>query len=365
MAKISWWNLQLGSSELDKIQHSFLQKKISYNSVGHELEIMLARFLNVKHVLLTTSGSTSLLMALKAAGIGPGDEVIVPNRTFQATANAVLMAGAKVKLVDVDPIRATLSVGHLLDSIGPKTRAIIPVHLNGRACDLENLVEICRQKNLILIEDAAQAFGSLYKNQYLGTFGDIGCFSMGTTKFLTTGQGGFLTTNDSSLYEKARKFIFQGYEGEDDKKFNHLGFNFRLSDLLSSIAIPQLERIEDKKNQFLKVYNAYKENLKDSKSVKFLECRTSEGEIPIWVEVLSPARDKLFSFLQEKGIETYKFYPSLHRSPYLNQEKPAGNDFPGSLGFETKGLILPCGPHIDFLHLAKVSEEIHQFDKSL
>ncbi len=359
MSKINWWNLKLGSDEFSNLEVAFRQKKISYNSIGRLLEEKIAAHLGVKHVLLTTSGSTALLTALRACGISHGDEVIVPNRTFQATANAVLMAGAQVKLIDVDPLRATLNVTDLERVVTRKTKAIIPVHLNGRACDLEKILSFCKPRGIRVIEDAAQAFHSKSQNVFLGTRGDMGCFSMGTTKFLTTGQGGFIVTQNSDLYAEARKFIFQAYEGEDDKKFDSLGFNFRLSDLLSSLAVAQMENLQAKERLFLNIYDTYADGMKNLKTIKLLECRIDAAEIPIWIEVLCPRRDALFEHLKASGIESYKFYPSLHRSASLSQREQS---FPNSLLFETQGLILPCGPHIPLTDCERVLKELANFE---
>lgn len=361
-SKLNWWNLKLGLTELEQLQQAFQQKKISYNSIGAELEKKIATFLNVKHVQLTTSGSTALLASIKALGVGPGDEVIVPNRTFQATANAVVLAGARVVLADVDPNRATLGVANIEKAMTSKTKAVIPVHLNGRACEMQSLVRFCSVNRIKIIEDSAQAFCSFYQSKALGTFGEIGCFSMGTTKFLTTGQGGFIATNETEIYNEVRKFIFHACEGEENKRFENFGFNFRLSDLLSSLAIPQMNAIQKKRELFLKIYKTYQEALLNLNSIKIIPSFTHEGEIPIWIEILSPYRDQLFDYLAKENIESYKFYPSLHRSKYLSIDT---KDFPASIKFETQGLILPCGPHIENSECQRVIDELVKFDTSL
>lgn len=355
---INWWNLNLGDHHENNLIDAFRNKKLSYNSIGKTLEKKIAELFKVKHCLLTTSGSTSLLVALKSLNIGEGDEVIVPNRTFQATANAVCLAGAKVKLVDVSAVDGLIDVNLIENQINSKTKAILPVHLNGRACDMKSILKIAEKHNLFVIEDTAQAFMSSSQNRLLGSFGDVGCFSLGVTKFITSGQGGFLITNSDSIYEHASKYIFHSATGTDLKEFNDFGFNFRLSDLLSSLALADFENIDTKRSKYLDNYERYNEKLQNIKTLSLIRSKTTEGEVPIWIEILSENRDELFSFLKKHNIESVKFYPSLHRSSYLGHQDIS---FPQSEKFEKKGLILPCGPDISTQQIDRVIEKIREF----
>ena len=205
---IHWWNLKLEKKDFLNLKSAFDQKKISYNSVGLSLEKEICSLFKSRFALVTTSGSVSLLIALKALGLKAGDEVIVPNRTFQATANAVHFLGASVKLVDVRASDGLIDPEEVKKNITVKTKAIIAVHLNGRAAPVEQIKRIIGKKNISIIEDTAQAFASKHDGKFLGTSGDIGCFSFGVTKFLTSGQGGALITNSETIYIEANKFIF-------------------------------------------------------------------------------------------------------------------------------------------------------------
>jgi perosamine synthetase len=362
MTNIKWWNLNLEAGESLSMQETFDKKFLSYGPIGKDLEQRFARHLNIKHTILTTSGSTSLLVALKAIGIQANDEVIVPNRTFQATANAVEFLGAKAKLADVDPVTGLMTASTLKKVLTPKTKAVIAVHLNGRAVDLDPIIELKKYFPFYLIEDTAQAFSSKYKGRYLGTLGDIGCFSLGVTKFITTGQGGFLTTNNSELFGVMKNYLFHGMSGSDDKIFNQSGFNFRQSDLLSSLAISQMDKISEKINAFITTYQIYSEALQKISCVKIIPSNLIAGEIPIWIEVISPDRDKIFNFLKAKEIESVKFYPSLHRSTHLKASEL--ELFPNSLLFEEQGLLLPCGPHITREEIDRVTSALHEFERS-
>ena len=172
------------------------------NVLTKKLENILKKLLKVRYVILTTSGTSAIYLALKANNIGRGDEVIIPNITFPATANAVHMTGAKVVLADVCQENLLLDVDLIKTKFSKKTKAIIPVHISGRGNNIVNLKKFADKKKVTIIEDAAEALGSKYKNKSLGTFGACGCFSLAPNKIITTGQGGIVVTNDKKLYKK-------------------------------------------------------------------------------------------------------------------------------------------------------------------
>ena len=358
-SQLSWWNLSLTDRHQNSLNDAFNSKKLSYNTVGSQLEKKLAGTLKVKHCLMTTSGSTALLIALKSLGVGPGDEVIIPNRTFQATANAVCFTGARVKIADVCPDTALIDPAGLEKLISSRTKAIIPVHLNGRGCNMKKILEIAHQNNLFVVEDSAQAFMSSTQGLPLGSFGNFGCFSLGVTKFITSGQGGFIVTNSDELYSEAKKYIFHAATGNDVRHFNNFGFNFRLSDLLSSLALTEMDHLEEKRAKYIKHYLLYRELLQNSRVLSLMPSLIESGEVPIWIEVLSPYREKIAALLKKNNIETVKSYPSVHRSAYLMQDHQA---FPHSEKFENEELILPCGPDITESQIRRVVQTISEFE---
>jgi dTDP-4-amino-4,6-dideoxygalactose transaminase len=177
----------------------------------------------------------ALTMSLLTLGIGPGDEVIVPNRTFMATAHAALILGAKVRLVDVLPDRPLLDVAQVEAAITPRTKAVLAVHLNGRAVDMPALKALAPRHNLKVVEDAAQAFLSKGSFGWLGAQSDFGCFSLGMTKLVSTGQGGFVVTRDESLYHRMRRVQCHGVVDTLIDTYEMLGSNFKFNDVLASI----------------------------------------------------------------------------------------------------------------------------------
>jgi perosamine synthetase len=219
-------------------------------------EKFAAKF-GVKYALATCNGVTAIHLALAALGIGPGDEVIIPAHTFIGTAIPVLMANAIPVFVDVDIDMFNIDVGKIEAAITDRTKAIVPVHLNGLAAEMGTILALARKHKLFVVEDACQSHGGTYKGRLTGTLGEIGCFSFFEDKVITTGEGGMLITDDPQLYENGRCFRSYGEElvttiGE--RKYEHvaLGFNYRMGAMNAALGINQLDRLEemvDKRNR--------------------------------------------------------------------------------------------------------------------
>jgi perosamine synthetase len=357
METIHWWRTSFGKEEAVRICQSIEHENISQGLVTADFEKKLAQFLGVPYVVATVNGSTAILMALLAAGIGPGDEVIVPNRTWIATAHAPLLLGAKVRLVDVEKSRPLIDFTQIENAITPQTKAIIPVHLNGRSVNMREVHRIARKYNLIVIEDAAQALGSRNQDGLLGTQSDMGCFSLSIAKIISTGQGGFIATKNEDLYLALKAIRTHGVADVINAKWTRLGFNFRFTDVLASIGIEQVKKISFRIEKVKKIYAIYESALKHIPSIKFIPMDIESGEIPIYVEILCPEREKLIHYLAANDIETRPFYPDLNRAPYFENLQR----FPQSEIYEDQGLTLPCGPDQSIENVKKVIKTILEF----
>lgn len=340
MNKISWWRTDFGQKEIGKIKESILNEHISSGTVTFEFEQALGQALGVPYVVAVTSGSTALLAALMAAGITSGDEVIVPNRTWIASAHAPLLLGAKVVLVDTKKECPIMDSALLEAKITSRTKAIIPVHLNGRAVDMESINKISQKHNLIVIEDAAQAFYSRNQAGFLGTQGYAGCFSLSVAKLISSGQGGFVVTRDNETYQKLKMIRSQGTEDLINVNYQRPGFNFKFTDIAASIGLIQLSRLKEKIAAVKSIYSQYWSAIAKLPFLELIPVDIAAGELPIYVEVLCLERNKLIEFLKAHDIETRPFYPDLDSAEYL---KAKGN-FPNSQVFARSGLFLPCGP---------------------
>lgn len=213
-----------------------------------ELESELQEKLNVKHVQLVSSGTAAVSVAMAVAGIGAGDEVIMPTFTFVASFEAIMMLGAIPVLVDIDDT-LTLDPQAVEAAITSKTKAIMPVHMCGSMADLNALTAICKKHNLLLIEDACQAIGGTYNKKPLGSLGDVGCFSFDFVKTITCGEGGAVITNNESYFKHADHYTDHGHdhEGLDRGAETHpfLGYNFRISELQAAVGLAQARRLHD------------------------------------------------------------------------------------------------------------------------
>ncbi|MBS3132515.1 DegT/DnrJ/EryC1/StrS family aminotransferase [Candidatus Woesearchaeota archaeon] len=358
--KISWFRNSFGEEELKKLGESVAQEHISLGPVTAELEAQFAKELNIPYAVAVPSGSVALLISLIACGISPEDEVIMPNRSWIATANAPIILGAKAVLVDVQEDLPLIDASQIREKITPKTKAIIPVHLNGRSSDMEAINKIAKEHSLFVIEDACQAMFSKNSSGFLGTQSDMGCYSLGVTKLISTGQGGMIVTRNKELYEKLKLIRNNGTPDHFIPEYTTVGLNFKFTDMLASIGLVHLSQLKERLKHVNKVYEKYAEALKEMPYLKMIPVNVKQGEVPIYVEVLCEKRDELISFLASEGIETRPFLPNLEMAPYIES-----GYFPNSKIFEEQGLFLPSGPSQPLENVDKVIEALKQFGREL
>ncbi len=209
-----------------------------------EFEQKFAEFVGTEHAASVCNGTVALHLALLALGIGPGDEVIVPTLTYISSVNAITYTGAKP--VFVDSLRSTWQMDpeDVRRNVTPNTRAIMPVHLYGQACDMDALMAVAAEHRLFVVEDCAEGFGTLYKGRHVGTFGDISTFSFFGNKTITTGEGGMVVSNDKTLNERARHLKGQGLAAHREYWHDVVGYNYRMTNIQAAIGLAQLERAE-------------------------------------------------------------------------------------------------------------------------
>ncbi|MBI2041846.1 MAG: DegT/DnrJ/EryC1/StrS family aminotransferase [Candidatus Nealsonbacteria bacterium] len=323
-----------------------------------EFEKKFANVLGADYAVAVSNGTVALILSLMALGIGRGDEVIVPDYTMIATANAVLMAGAKPVFADIEAGTLSLDLDHL--PITKKTKAIIHVSINGRTGDIVELAKICQSKNIYLIEDSCQSFTSRYRGRPLGTFGEVGCFSLTPHKIITTGQGGMMVTNRKELYEKIKKLKnFGRLEGGGDYH-ETVGYNFRFSDLQAVIGLAQIGNLRERIKKKKELYQLYKDNLSEVKEVEFIKTDLAETT-PMFMDVLVPAerRAKLMQFLKDHQIGSRAFYPSINSQPaYRGFTK---HKFPVSAAISRRGLWLPSSLTLPKSEVNYICQTIKKF----
>jgi len=354
MNRISWWWTDFGEEDIQKVVSSLASGHISQGPVTAEFETKIAQALNVPYVVATTSGSMALLMALMALDIKRDDEVIVPNRTWIATAHAPILLGANVVLVDVLPDIPIMDVSQIRQKITSRTKAIIPVSLNGRTVAMEQVWNIADQYGLTVIEDAAQALFSKRGGKFIGTESDAGCFSLSVAKLLPTGQGGFVVTRKREVYEQLKRIRTHGVDDVINCTFHQMGFNFRFTDLQASVGLAQLNRVEERIRRLKEIYIAYEKGLQAFPFLKLIPVNISEGEIPIYIEVLCQEREKIVSFLAKEQIQARPLYPNLETAGHLG----VSGEFPNAEIFGTQGLVLPCGPAQSLENINRVIDRL-------
>ena len=299
-----------------------------------ELENMISDYLNVKNCLMTTSGTSAIILALMSLNLNEGDKVIVPNYTMIATVNSIKHLGLEPVIVDVDSDTFTIDINSIENLIDHKTKAIIHVSLNNRYKNLEELVLYCKNNNLYLIEDAAQSLGSKCGNKNLGTYGDIGCFSLSTPKIISTGQGGFVVTNNDLLSEKMNMLKNFGRKESGKDNFESFGLNMKFTDLQAVVGIEQMKQLDDRVLKMKLIYNQYYDNLVD---LNIIKKPLSNDWIPWFVDIYIDDREDLIEFLNKHNIKTRPTYGEINKTKmYYSEETLINSNY-----VSTKGLFLP------------------------
>lgn len=347
---IEVWNNVLHEKELNNFKNAVLNRYIMEGPVLKEFEERLKKLLNVDYVIGVSSGSAALALAFMSIGVGPGDEVIVPDLTFIATANAARILGADVIVAPVKNNQTVLDETCVDDYVTQKTKAIVTVDLNGRiACEKE-LKRKYAGRGIYIIDDACQAFMAYDQDgKIAGTNADIACYSFGISKMVTTVMGGAVATNDLKIYEKVKILKTQGmtsiFEGD---AYIYPGFNFKLPDVLASIGIAQLEHLEKKMRYMCEINHMYREKLDGVEGISFLDRK--KGEHPWMTDIICDDKDRVREILLDNEISSRPLGKPLHFAPYLKRRGEYGT----SNMMREKMLYLPSGPDQDIKNVEKV-----------
>lgn len=275
-------------------------------------------FIKSKYVVAVNSGTAALQAALYALDIKKGDEVLVPSFTFVATANSVVSTGAKPVFVDILKENYTMDPDDLQKKITKKTRAIMPVHLYGNVAYIDRILEIAKKHNLPVIEDSAQSLGSTYKGKHAGTFSDLGCWSMYPAKVMTSGEGGFIGTNNKKLHDKLLMIRNHGMvHGYDTRIF---GLNLRLPEISAAIATIQMKKLPGFLKTRQKNANLLSKLISDL-NIILPHQRKNENVNWYLYTIATSKRDKILKKLNEKGIGAASYYPiPVHKTPFYQQK---------------------------------------------
>jgi len=360
MFKYPVYQPSLGENEkknvLECIETNWISSKGKF--VG-EFEESFADYHGIHHAISVTNGTTALHLAMLTLGIGPGDEVIVPTFTYIAPVNAIRYVGATPVFVDCDRKTWQMDVDETRSKISTKTRAVLAVHIYGHPCALKELRKICDENDLFLIEDCAESLGSKYKDRLTGTFGDISTFSFYGNKTITTGEGGMLITNDTTLADRASHFRGQGLAKYREYWHDVIGYNFRMTNICASIGLAQLKSVEETLRKKVSIANYYKENLKD-----FVEVHQQNDDVfhSYWMVTIlmdkEEQRDPIRAHLLKAGIETRPAFYPVHTMP-MYSERFQKHENAESIGW--RGINLPSYPDLNEDDLEFITGKIKEY----
>jgi dTDP-4-amino-4,6-dideoxygalactose transaminase len=330
--KIPLSDIDLGQDEIDAVVNVLKSKWLTMGAVTQQFEKEFAEYLGVKHAFAVSNGTAALHIACQVLGIGSDDEVIVPSLTFVATANSVLYTGATPIFADITEVdNLNISPDSILEKITPKTKAITVVHYGGYPCDMSRIMQVAREYNLYVIEDAAHAPGAECNGKKCGTIGDVGCFSFFSNKNMTCGEGGMIVTNDDTLADKIRTIRSHGMTSLTwDRHRGHaysydvvdIGYNYRIDEIRSALGIVQLSKLEKNNQRRREIAEKYVELLKDTEHIS-IPFSNYEGKpsFHIFPILLSEGINR-YDFIQElreSGIQTSIHYPPIHLFTYYRE----------------------------------------------
>lgn len=320
----------VGASELDAVRAVFESRWLGMGPMAHRFETLLAQRLDARHVIAVDRGTSALHLALDVLDLLPGDEVIVPSLTFAASVQAILAARATPVFCEVEPESLTMNIDDALSRITPRTRAVMPVHYAGLACDMAPLLTECRRRNIVVVEDAAHAFGSSYRGRPIGSFGDLTCFSFDAIKNITCGEGGAVATGRDDWAQKLRLRRNIGIDSERWRSASQSrpwhyqvvshGYRYHMSDINAAIGIAQLERMEQFRQRKCEVVRRYDQALADLPGIVPVR-RDLDQTFPFAyvVRVTGGQRDALHQHLRAAGIDTMVQFIPNHLQPAFAQ----------------------------------------------
>ncbi|MHA8087410.1 aminotransferase class I/II-fold pyridoxal phosphate-dependent enzyme [Aquirufa sp. Wall-65K1] len=329
-----------------------------------KFEEVFSQYHEGRKSLAVSNGTVALHLALEALKIGPGDEVIVPDLTFAASVNAILYTGAIPVLVDIDPVTWNIDISKIEKSITERTKAIMPVHLYGLPCEMDDIMSLATRYNLYVIEDCAEALGSTYHGKAVGTFGDVATFSFYGNKTITTGEGGMIVFKNEATADFGALLRDHGMSKSRRYWHDYVGFNYRITNLQAALGVAQFERLDEfvsSKIQNAKFYNALFNSLsyfetpfddKNSKNSFWLYTCLVKKEAPF-------TRDQLIEFLNQKGIETRPVFYPMHMMPPYTQFVP--HLIENSIDISQRGISLPSSASLSNIELEYIKKMVVSF----
>ena len=331
----------IDDNELKHLKRVIDSTYVVEHELTKEFESIIKDYTGSKHAIAMTNGTMALYSCLLSLGLKPGDEVIVPNLTFIASANAVLMANARPVLCDINHKTLCIDPNKIEDLITPQTKAIMPVHLYGQSADMDSIIKIAKKYNLKILEDAAQGVGVFSRGKHVGTFGDCGILSFYGNKTITCGEGGVVLTDDDEIAKQCYRLKNHGRDRKGIFEHEHIGYNFSFTEMQAAVGISQMEKLDriiDRKNV---CHKKYKLELSGIGDLSFFEFDGSTRPVHWFTSILTSYKIELSDYLLEKGVQSRFFFYPLNLQPCYKNIINTNGDFNVSSKMYEKGLSLP------------------------
>ena len=349
-------------SEIKQIFKVIRSTFITEGKATLKFEEQTKELTNSKYTMAYANGTVALYAALKSLDIGNGDEVIIPNLTFIATANAIIMAGAKPVFCEIDKDDLGISPRKIIPLINKNTKAIMPVHLYGYSCKMDELIEIAKNNKLKIIEDAAQGVGVHYKDKHVGTLGEIGVLSYYGNKTITTAEGGMILTQNKELYTTCYRLKNHGRDRKGIFVHEHIGFNFAFTDLQAAVGLAQMKKLKTIIRKKRNIFEKYFQELSSIKQLNFYKIENQKNPVYWFISIYTKDKEKLKDFLAKNGVQTRDFFYPLHLQPcYKNKNLNINDDFKISEDIYKYSLSLPSSVILKNREINKVIKLIKLF----
>ena len=336
---------QIDDEDVQAVLDVLRSGRLALGPKAIEFERLMSEYIGVKHAIALSSGTAALHLIVRALGLGPGDEVLVPSFTFAASVNAILYEGATPVLVDIEPVTYNLSIADLERKITSRTRAIMAVDVYGHPVEWDELLRIAREHNLKIIDDSCEALGAEYKGRKIGQFGDAAAFAFYPNKQITTGEGGMIVTNSDELAELFRSLRNQGRGAMGSwLEHEHLGYNYRLNEMSAALGCSQLKRIEHFLQRREAVAGAYTERLEKYSWVR-PQVVMPHVRMSWFVYVVTLAegidRNRLIRELESAGVPTRAYFSPVHLQKYIQDRVTVSMELPVTESVAKRTLALP------------------------
>ena len=365
----------LEDEEINEIVDTLKSGWLTTGPKTHQFEDDFKDYIGCRHAIGLNSCTAGLHLSLAVMDFSPGDEVITSPITFPATANVIVHQRLKPVFADVEKGTLNIDVRKIEEKITPKTRAIIPVHFAGHACDMDAIDELAQRHNLVVIEDAAHAIETGYKKSKIGNLGNLTAFSFYATKNLTTGEGGMLTLNDDALADKIRVMRLHGLSRDAWKRYgksgfahwelHYPGFKYNMSDINASLGLHQLKKVEkfyQLRERYVEMYNTAFAGLEAVETLEVRDYTRSAYHIyviALKLEMLNISRDEFLNAMQNAGVGVAVHFSSLHLQPFFKKEfGTAEQPLPVATHYNDRILSLPLYPKMSTSDVERVIHEV-------